>query len=314
MPAWVPISASDFGGSFAAINGARGLRVNKLDIARATYFLGNTDPYRDTPPTMRRRATASLFGAQAVTVRGARLHLIDEILTGDPEDKRFASYYLGTALARLFSERNLRLPHALSLRQALRAWGIRRRGKRIPDFLAYDGVRFVVVEAKGRLELSTTVLDDAKSQARAIRRINGAPPDCLCASVAVLGSSFQVIVADPPEESHQKTFELEASPQAYYSAYYEPILNFLSKEDSAREPIDESRDALVLRRHSELSMAAGVTREVLDWSLGGFRGSPPRQRPISLPTLSIGSDGTTLAVDDEAVLNRSAGSRPRTLN
>lgn len=223
----------------------------------------------------------------------------------DPTEKAFASYFLGSAMAKLVVGRMFGCPLLLHLSMYERALNIDFGGARRPDFIGptWDG-DWIVVESKGRSRLSPSVLADAKVQARSISKINGtAPTACIAFGTRFNKELVSVELLDPPANPEGTVVDFSAG--ALFRTYYQPIMELLGESDQTVSVGGQDVDVV---RLPELDLAVGLESRLarqmrqptpfVDFTMGDvLGGSDARVGPDQSPDTSPDGDEGALGQD-----------------
>jgi hypothetical protein len=195
--------------------------------------------------------------------------------TLDPTEQAIASYFVGSALAKIVSQEFLRAPWLMHVSRYWEAFGLAAPlgGRLRPDYVAPRLDRsWVVVEAKARRRITANLMHHASLQKGTVT-INGAPPAIAVASIARLVTpGASLVLIDPDQlDDHPNDYELDFA--RWQAAYYRPLLQLLREADASRSTVDD--------RHVRLAPLEG-----LDLRIGLAEETWEQASSISAPDLS----------------------------
>lgn len=225
--------------------------------------------------------------------------------TLDPTEKAMASYFLGSALAKVVSQEYLDTPHLMHVSRYWDFFGLAPAAGSVhrPDYVGpRKGGGWVVVEAKARRRVTTKLKNHAKNQKNAVT-INGAPPALAVASIARLAEGgVSLALVDPDGVDPQATnYSLDSA--SWLTAYYGPILQLLREQDVPRSQLDgrDVRTATLVSADLRIGLDENTwERATSAVSDAGFDDSArdSRQQVDHLvdqrPSEHIGTDGVVL--------------------
>lgn len=180
----------------------------------------------------------------------------------DPTEKGATSYFLGMAVAKLFSEKLLDITWLFHLSMAgPLGVPIRFRGPLEPDLI---GLRptgsWVVVEAKGRTNaFSDGALAKAKQQTMAVTRVAGKRPRLRVAVQTYFDPELTVRLDDPEPDDGDEDLEIEVDLQAALRRYYAFAYEATAGSNDIRTLNGRS---YVFRTISETGIAVGIDTTV----------------------------------------------------
>lgn len=180
----------------------------------------------------------------------------------DPTEKGAVSYFLGMVVSKVIADRYFQTPWLVHLEKlksiiTFAPW----TGYR-PDLLGRtDREEWIVLEAKGRSgAYSQEALTKAKKQTRAVRRVGGQYPVLRAASEAYFKPDLAVDLVDP-ETFDDDAFDVEISPEAFISAYYDPLRSLVKRSDDV---IDIGSERFHFVRDEHIGLAIGITEGILE--------------------------------------------------
>src|SRR5215213_6898447 len=230
MPFKLPVRITGFKATFrGSLNGSRTESFSTAAIIRASLIAGHPEdgPALDPLITAWREACVRL-ALHLPTGPNRQTHALVHPKAWknlEPSEKGGVNNILGNTVTKLLSERLLSAPRMWFLdlyRAEYKA--IVRRGQR-PDFFARArGNRWLALEAKGRVNTpNVNSLGLAKSQARALRRVNGnqVVAHIVCWTMARAGG-LEARLHDPEIRAKQE-LSIVVDYNQLLRDYYEPI-------------------------------------------------------------------------------------------
>lgn len=182
----------------------------------------------------------------------------------DPSEKGAISYFLGLTMAKLFSERLLKVRWLMHLDKYPNLGSILRKGKKRPDFVGLDAAgNWIVVEAKGRTgPASKALMSDAKEQCRNLRSIQSQYPSLrMATAVCFKGAAAQVLLEDP-EDFDEDAEVLDLSRWQLITDYYRPIVDLL--DGWGAPSIAEGESTYIANPFPDFGVTVGLDKRVYD--------------------------------------------------
>lgn len=236
-------------GLVSPAEGYHNVRMARLAWAAATI---GTTPYG--PPSNRRAYPLELQWRVAMmraSIAPDRHHhwRSDSYARLDPAEKGAVSFFLGQAQAKLFAHDFFQISRFVHLDFYLDHNG-QPRSRTRPDFIGFHGRHTAIaVEAKGRsLGFKSTLISNAKDQARSIPNIKGYRPSTTYVHVAWFDHEMWcAYIEDPPQQGSSQAID----PEALALAYYLPIVYSIRTHQAAPESVYLRDGVPYLRRYFE---------------------------------------------------------------
>jgi len=224
----------------------------------------------------------------------------------DPSEKSAVSYFIGTAMAKLFAERYLGVPWLMHLdvyRDELTP--LFAKGKTKPDLVGQNrsGGR-IVIEAKGRTNgITASVIKKAKDQTLNLSSISGQSPTLRVALASFFTNGALCVHLEDPVGIGDKTMDLRISRPDFLSQYYAPFFNLL--HDETGEKIEKSVEnyRFLVKKHEDADLEIGLISSVLEAQKKEYHedtlaelGFPFSPRRDNLP--GVGRDGIMVTLGE----------------
>lgn len=192
----------------------------------------------------------------------------------DRSEKVGLSYLLGQAMAGVFCNQILAVPHTMHVdrygrRNGIAYWPTQQR----PDLFGRSHLvnGWVVVEAKGRSNAADrAVIENARQQKRAIRTINGQPPAIPMACVASFppkSAGLRIDAFDPDDEL-EEAVDIEVDLDRYLLAYYAPFAVALDRG----APADVDADGISAVSFPNIRVTIGLRERIFGLLRGAMSG------------------------------------------
>jgi hypothetical protein len=160
---------------------------------------------------------------------GYRLRRTEAAKTLDPSEKGAVSYFLGMAIAKLFSARLLRAPWLLHLDVFRPQLDVDLKGRSRPDLIGQTNTgKWVALESKGRLSQPNALAKQkAKEQAKRVR-ISGKAPSYQVGAITYFRSEALKFFWRDPESEKEVREILVKFEDVDWRYYYEPVFDLVT--------------------------------------------------------------------------------------
>lgn len=182
----------------------------------------------------------------------------------DPSEKGAISYFLGLALTKAFTAKQLGIPwlmHVDVYRQQFDVQLVPIGGR--PDLFGLDAVgRWIVAESKGRTNgHDAAALVKAKAQASQVTHISGLVPSLSIGLVASFADGrLTLVVDDPATTTGDEGVRWEVGQEQFREVYYRPFRSLFEKLPSKEEIVADRRIRTVQIDSSDLVVGLDEVR------------------------------------------------------
>ena len=292
------ITVSDFSGSYSSINGMLDIAVTPLSLFHAAITVG-ANSYASALGSSLSSFAFALHKVMAlltvIKFSDGEMILPPEYGALDQSEKASLGYWIGMAMCKLVADKILEIPqllHVSSLNNEISR--VEAGSRSAPDLVGQDASNlWHVMEAKARVRRPSSKNRKAwKMQAGRVASISGEPPATNSYCLTLIQSPYSVELVDPPAENDQQALSLDISPQAFFRAYYQPFLEFLSQRNEylAVEGRIVYRPA-AYDPMTGLTFEIGIIREIIDRFQRNQIDIPRLFETSNTDTVYVGSDG-----------------------
>lgn len=168
----------------------------------------------------------------ALVAEGDRLKKSRDLNYLDSSEKSIISYYIGMIFSKLLAKKIFGidyLTHINLIPRQGREGYIDYCGMRRSDLIGYqrETASYSVWEAKGRSENSPRAMENGCTQARSVKSVCGKTPQYAAVCMTYYENSYLTAVIKSPKG--EGDCELKFEEEAYFRAYYLPILEFFAE-------------------------------------------------------------------------------------
>lgn len=287
------------------------MRISRMDIARGTVSIGKSHWLQHFKNPRRTFFDFAHYwtGLQNCIIVSPTLRLDPSFERLDGSDKGVKSYQIGMGIAKIVTERILKVPYLLHVDALLingaitLSTGTNERG----DLIGMDKAgNWHVMEAKGRsIPPNTTLRTKAKRQAEKIVDINGIPPKTKSYCITYLSDTGNQIELVDPDDLPALSTAMNIKDDLFVKIYYDRIFGGLYKATpDAALSFNEYGIEFHLFEIPDTDLYIGLPSKYLKELINGsvdFRSDLlernelfERFSQLDLDLLSIGTDGVVI--------------------
>lgn len=282
----VPVHASDFP-SGSPLNGSHVLTLRWDEVLWASITVGKAQ--RDLMRYGRYSYAEMLYRVACLHAyydidHSKRLTLSPAFVNLDPTEKGVVSFYAGMAMAKVYADKVLNIPWMMHISRYEATWAVRYGANmNRPDLFGCNALgEWAVAEAKGRVRVTTKLVNKMQQQKSAVASVQGVVPAYRYGSATRFeGGRLALRVVDPPRRGRAQDVPIDSA--AWLLDYYRPVVDLLEQTNQRYE-----EGEAIIGTLPGTDIEVGVSGTIADVVRGA------RDRPLNRPeprSVPVGEQG-----------------------